>query len=181
MEIVVVSDTNILIDLVETGLMEQFFKLQYEFHTTDMVISELTDMRQRAEVDRYITQGLLKIKAFSSEEMQRFIDFISAKNKGKKLSHTDLSVWYYASENSYVLLTGDGKLRKMAIDDGVVVHGTVFVFDKFVEMDIIPKDVAVEKIKLLKTINPRLPENEIEKRIEDWGKDNKRKEEYDEG
>ena len=47
MEIIVVSDTNILIDLIETGLLEQFFLLPMKVHTTDIVISEVTVPEQR--------------------------------------------------------------------------------------------------------------------------------------
>ena len=35
MEIIVVSDTNILIDLIEAGVLEQFFLLPMKVHTTD--------------------------------------------------------------------------------------------------------------------------------------------------
>ncbi len=181
MEFVVVSDTNILIDLVETGLLEQFFRLPYEFHMTDMVISELTDEKQRALVEHFVKERKLKVKSFSPDEMLQFLDFIRTRNKGNKLHYTDLSVWYYASANDFVLLTGDGKLRKMASADGVEVHGIFFIYDRLVEMDIIPKDVASERLELLKIKNPRLPMAEIEKRIEDWAKDNKGKEDYDEG
>lgn len=39
MEIIVVSDTNIFIDLIEVGLLDKFFSLPWEIHTTDMIYS----------------------------------------------------------------------------------------------------------------------------------------------
>ena len=41
MNIIVVSDTNVFIDLISIGLQEQFFQLPMEIHTTDMVVFEV--------------------------------------------------------------------------------------------------------------------------------------------
>lgn len=41
MNIIVVSDTNVFIDLISIGLQEQFFQLPMEIHTTDMVVLEI--------------------------------------------------------------------------------------------------------------------------------------------
>ena len=41
MEIVVVSDTNIFIDLYNVDLLDEFFSLDIEIHTTDFVMNEL--------------------------------------------------------------------------------------------------------------------------------------------
>ena len=38
---IVVSDTNIFIDLISVGLQEKLFLLPIEIHTTDMVIFEI--------------------------------------------------------------------------------------------------------------------------------------------
>ena len=54
MEIIVVSDTNIFIDLVKLDLLADFFLLPWDIHTTDFVISELTDHEQNAAVTAFI-------------------------------------------------------------------------------------------------------------------------------
>ena len=84
------------------------------------------------------------------------------------LSLTDCSVWYYAKVNNYILLTGDRKLRTVSAYDGVEVHGVIYVFDTLVEFEIISRQLAVEKLQQLYVINPRLPKEEIEKRINLW-------------
>ena len=84
------------------------------------------------------------------------------------LSLTDCSVWYYAKVNNYILLTGDRKLRKTSVYDGVEVHGVIYVFDSLVELEIVSRQVAVEKLQLLFSQNPRLPKEEIDKRINKW-------------
>jgi hypothetical protein len=52
--------------------------------------------------------------------------------------------------------------------DGVEVHGVIYVFDALVEFNMISRQVAVEKLQQLYVINPRLPKEEIEKRINLW-------------
>ena len=70
--------------------------------------------------------------------------------------------------NNYILLTGDRKLRTVSAYDGVEVHGVIYVFDTLVEFNMISRQVAVEKLQHLYVINPRLPEEEIDKRINLW-------------
>lgn len=41
MKKIVVNDTNVFIDLLVVGLLEQFFLLPWEVHTTDFVMQEL--------------------------------------------------------------------------------------------------------------------------------------------
>ena len=50
MEKFVVSDTNIFIDLMNIGVLDMFFQLPWEIHTTDMVISEFKNEEQKRTV-----------------------------------------------------------------------------------------------------------------------------------
>ena len=168
MEIIVVSDTNILIDLIEAGVLEQFFLLPMKVHTTDIVISEVTFPEQKAQVRTLVQTRCLTVKAFTPDEMLRLIDFVNSKRRRFNLRIADFSVWQYASENNYILLTGDGNLRKLAAEDGVEVHGTIYIFDKMVEHKAITPTIAADKLELLYSINHRLPKPEIDLRIEKW-------------
>lgn len=48
---VVVNDTNILIDLIEAGLLKFCRLMSLEFHTLDVVIEEVEEERQRGAVN----------------------------------------------------------------------------------------------------------------------------------
>ena len=72
MDIIVVSDTNVFIDLISVGLQEQFFLLPMEVHTTDMVIFEVKREGQSEIMTHLIEKGCLKVKAHSPEEMRPF-------------------------------------------------------------------------------------------------------------
>ena len=39
--IIIVNDANILIDLVELKILHLFFQLEFEFHTTNLILEEL--------------------------------------------------------------------------------------------------------------------------------------------
>ena len=79
MEIIVVSDTNILIDLIEAGVLEKFFLLPMKVHTTDIVISEVTVPEQKAQVRILIQTRCLTVKTYTPDEMQRLIEFVNSR------------------------------------------------------------------------------------------------------
>ena len=170
MDAIVVSDTNIFIDLCSIGLLDSFFDLPLQIHTTDFVINELSHPKhpeQKDRVLRFYDSKKLTIKAFSINEVMEVVVFQS--KCGNNVSITDCSVWLYAKENNYRLITGDSKLRKSAIASGTTVVGILFIFDKLVEYSILMPNVAHSKLLELSKINNRLPSKEIEKRIKLWG------------
>ena len=168
MKKIVVNDTNVFIDLYEVGLLEQFFSLPWEVHTTDFVMLELRREGQHETVAKYKADKRLVVPVFEAKEMSEIGNLFQQNMNRTNVSLTDCSVWYYAKVNNYILLTGDRKLRTTSILDGVEVHGVIYVFDALVEFNMISRQVAVEKLQQLHVINPRLPKEEIEKRINLW-------------
>ena len=168
MKKIVVNDTNVFIDLYEVGLLEQFFSLPWDVHTTDFVMLELQREGQHETVAKYKADKRLVVPVFEAKEMLEIGNLFQQNMNRTNVSLTDCSVWYYAKVNNYILLTGDRKLRTTSILDGVEVHGVIYVFDALVEFNMISRQVAVEKLQQLYVINPRLPKEEIEKRINLW-------------
>lgn len=67
-----------------------------------------------------------------------------------------------------ILLTGDGRLRKVAIAEGVTVRGTLWVFDELLKTGKITEVEFKGYMSDLKKLNGgqvRLPEIEIDKRM----------------
>lgn len=168
MKKIVVNDTNVFIDLYEVGLLDEFFSLPWEVHTTDFVMLELQREGQHDTVARFKADKRLIVPVLEAKELLEIGNIYQQNLNRTNLSYTDCSVWYYAKVNNYILLTGDRKLRTTSTYDGVEVHGVIYVFDHLVEFDIISCQVAVEKLQKLYSINPRLPKEEIEKRISKW-------------
>lgn len=168
MEAVVVSDTNIFIDLISVDLLDEFFHLPSEIHTTDFIVSELKDGDQQTAIQVYIANKMLYVKTYSGKEIMKLAGMKMNVAKGSNVSIQDCSVWHYANENGYSLLTGDAKLRRLVEKSGIVVHGILYIFDKLVEYGIIDHDTAKNKIDQLSQINNRLPIKEVQKRISAW-------------
>lgn len=61
-----------------------------------------------------------------------------------------------------------GKLKSISALDGVEVHGTIYIFDKMVELKVLTPVMAADKLELLYRINHRLPKSEIDQRIKLW-------------
>ena len=173
METIVVSDTNIFIDLIEIGLLDDLFSLPWEIHTTDLVMLELKDANQKQVVMEHKNKGDLHIKEYDTQEMLALARFHTEQGKTTKISFQDCSVLQYAKSGGYSLLTGDYKLRSVATKSQVDVHGIVYVIDKLVDGSLISKQNAASKLQELTKMNPRLPLPEIEKRIKLWQEDQK--------
>lgn len=168
MEKIVVNDTNVFIDLFNVDLLEEFFSLPWEVYTTDFVMLELQREGQQTSVSNFVNTGQLNIPVFEPNELLEIGNIFQRYGSSTNLSYTDCSVWYYAKRNNYVLLTGDRKLRSASVYEGVEVHGIIYVLDQLLAEGVISYQSAIEKIQLLYATNPRLPKEEIDKRLDFW-------------
>ena len=162
---IVINDANILIDIAKLDLLEAFSNLNFDLYTTDFVYEELNEI-QKSPISTLLIKDHLTI--IETEDIQDFQNITTLLENSNGLSLEDCSVWYYSSKMSGTLLTGDGKLRKRASEDGVEVRGVLFIFDELINQNLLSYNDAVDKMKQLKLLNNRLPKNEIDKRIESW-------------
>ena len=167
-ESLVISDTNIFLDLISVNLLEEFFQLPCKIETTDFVIDEIIQPNQLTYLQKFISLKKLNIISFTFEELIKINDIFD--NSKNNTSMADCTVWYRAKETSGRLLTGDAKLRKSAEVDNVKVSGILYIFDNLVEYKIITKKEATKLLEKLISINSRLPKGECEKRIQKWKK-----------
>lgn len=166
---IIINDANILIDLVHLDLMNEFIQLDLELKTTDFVFEELNE-EQKIIIQGYINSEHIELVV--TEEEQDFEGISSILENSSGLSFEDCSVWYYANKLNGILLSGDGKLRKQAIANGILVKGILFIFDQLLVNGLISFEYAIEKIEELYKINPRLPINSKNERIVSWASQN---------
>lgn len=172
MERIVISDTNIFIDLWTMRLLGKFFMLPFEIHTVDMVLAEITDSNQNEEITIAIKNGRLGVEEIQPTELPDVLKLMSG-----NLTVTDAAVWYTAKKKSALLLSGDNKLRRLAESDNVRVAGILYILDVLIEHGIIAAGYAAECLELLKGKNKRLPLAEVDNRLNNWTQLNKHKEE----
>lgn len=165
--IVVVNDANILIDLIKLKLVEAFFNINWEFHSTNLIIeNELYD-EQKEQLQPYINNGKLIIQELDVEDM---ISIMNIQVQKPQLSDKDCSALHCAQKLNASLVTSDNTLRKFAKTKKVEVHGHLWVFDALLEHKCISTETAIMKLNELNTINAKLnlPEKECKARIEIW-------------
>lgn len=168
MKKIVVNSTNVFIDLRDIGLLDEFFCLPWKIHTTDLVMLELHRDDHSKIIKVYETNGNLHVAKFEFNELLQINHLYKELKSTTNLSLTDCSVWYYAKQNSYTILTEDCKLYSSALNETIEVRNIIYILDALVEYKIIPKKTASKKLTLLKEHNPRLPQNEIENRLKLW-------------
>ncbi|MEA5140409.1 PIN domain-containing protein [Arcicella rigui] len=163
----IISDTNILIDLIRLELIDVFFQLEnLALKTTDFVFEELFE-EQKLVFSIFINDGKFEILESFEDDLLQIMD-IQARTSG--LSFEDCSVWYFAEKLNGILLTGDGKLRRQSSLNGVEVKGILFVFDILLLQNKITFEDAIDKLNQLYQLNTRLPTVPKNQRIEFWSK-----------
>ena len=89
MKKIVVNDTNVFIDLYEVGLLEEFFSLPWEVHTTDFVMLELQREGQHETVAKYKADNRLVVSVFEAKEMSEIGNLFKQNMNRTNLSLTD--------------------------------------------------------------------------------------------
>jgi rRNA maturation endonuclease Nob1 len=158
---ILITDANILIDLLKTDSTDPFFKLKYEIYATLAVIFECDD-EQQTTLQKYIKAGRLFVYSLNTEEEER-VEKLFKENAG--LSFADCTVFYTADKLKATLLTGDKKLRTEVEGKNIEVRGILWVFDEMLKQKVIEKKEYRQKLIKLKEVNKRLPEDELKKRL----------------
>lgn len=165
---VAVTDANIFIDLYDLSLIESFFNLELEIHTTSAVLFELYP-EQREVFQAYRFVGKLEVHNLQEKD---FIEIYN-ENYPKSLSEADKSVLYIANKIDACVLSSDKTLRNCAKNKGIEYHGMLWIFDQLVEMEVLNPLEAKTKLEQLVASNFLFRNNqtlveEIVNRLKVW-------------
>ncbi len=158
---VLITDANILIDLLKTGSDDYFFKLDFEIYTTQAVIDECNDV-QRKVLFKHIGSGCLSIFHLQDEDDEIIESMLMA---NRSLSYADCTVLHAAVSLSAVLLTGDRDLRSTSRMKDIEVRGIFWVFDELLKYKVVDSREYRQKLLKLKDVNQWLPEEEFDHRL----------------
>jgi len=152
-----ISDSNIFIDMEVSNLTQKMFELPYQFGVPDILYYE-----ELKEEHHNLLEYGLKTKKLSSNSIKYSQKIIK---KYPKTSPNDLFALALAKQDSCPLITGDGALRKAGAKEGVIIFGTVWLVEELMNYSIITVDEAREAYKLMKNNGRWLPWEMIEKRL----------------
>ncbi len=165
--IIVVSDANIIIDLLQINLFPDFLKLNWEKYITPNVVDEVQEENSDL-LFKAINTNQVFMPPFEFDDLQQIQNHF---NRYAPLSVADCSCLHMAEKTPAILLTGEKQLRSIAhTTHALEVHGTLWILDHMIEENIITHRQAHTKLTLLVQINPGLPRAEIEKRLRRWNK-----------
>jgi rRNA-processing protein FCF1 len=155
-----VVDANLLIDLEFGRILIDFFKLPFIFITPREIFAEL----QTIDTTILARLGLRKSKTMDYQDLEA----IRLRAIYRKTSFNDLLTLVTAKANGAMLLTGDRYLRIAAIQEKVLTHGTLWVLDEMVRLNIISPQQAAKALRLMLDNNRRLPIDECTVRFNEW-------------
>jgi len=157
---VYISDTNIWIDFRNAGLLDALFDLPLQLCSTDFVLAELQDFDPQALLKR----GLV-VHALDESATARLFGLMAAHNNS---SLADVSCYLLAQDTGHPLLTGDGRLRKRAMQDGLQVYGALWLLDQLVAHKLVAPTLAALGLQSMLNGGARLPDSECQTRLRDW-------------
>ena len=111
-EKIVISDTNILLDLLSLNMLDDFFSLPCDISTTDFVIDEIVQQAQQKIIDSFIKSKKLDVVQFNPSELSDIANLFATNTNNASL--TDCSVWYYAKQTNGRLINRGWKTQKVS-------------------------------------------------------------------
>lgn len=162
--IFLVNDANILIDLLKLDLLDTFFRLEYDFQVTDLVLDEVLE-ENVMDITGHLETSTLTRQGFSGAEMGGIGELWETY---PVLSLPDCSCIFLAEKLQATLLTGDATLRRIATQRDIPVHGMLWILDEMIASGFMSRTAARNALLKLMEINQRLPLGECKKRLHDW-------------
>lgn len=156
---VLVSDTSVLIDLERGSFLEPVFRLPFVFAVPDLLYErELRDHGGAALID----MGL-RVEALEGSVVALALKYRRVR---RSLSLPDSFALALSKANSWTLLSGDGSLRVLALEEDVECHGVLWLLDRLHEHQILHQDALAEGLRQISG-HPRcrLPQAEIRARL----------------
>lgn len=157
---VLVTDTNIWIDLDHGNIVEDIFKLPYQFITPDFARLELLSIQWH----RLEMLGL----NFAELRPQLISELYRIRGQHRALSVVDLAAFLLAKNLSATLVTGDRRLTELAKGSEMRVHGVIWLLDELVRLEVVLPRKAAVALQCMIELGARLPQDEYQRRLSIW-------------
>ena len=156
----IISDTNIVMDMRAAELLEALFSLPFDIGMPDAVLG--TELR--CEADRLTQMGLYSIPVVEAD-----FDRAMGYHARHSPSFNDCVALSVSIRLQCVLLTGDKALRDLAKQEGIEVRGTVWLLLEMLQDGLIDCDTAIVAIERMRNRGRRLPWEIMRQRLAEAG------------
>ena len=161
---IIINDSSALIDLAKTRLLENLLQLPYRFVIPDVLYAD-----ELITLHHYRREQLLDIGFVLGELDGPQVGKASAYSQQyPQLSLNDCFALVMAETTAdAVLLTGDQRLRRVAEQLGVAVHGILWILDQAYEQGAV-EAATLHSALLVLSSDPliRLPGKELQRRMQ---------------
>lgn len=157
-----VLDTNICIDLHSAGIASVALDLPVLWLLPDLVQYEL-----RRPSTLFTAFKRVSTRSLDGGQVGRLQELRGDKRL-RRLTLADLSCLVLAHDERAVLVTNDGRLRAVALEQGVTCHGTLWILDALVSKAKISRESAAIALQSMLAAGSWLPYDECQKRIRAW-------------
>lgn len=155
----VISDANILIDIEVSGLTEVVFELEYSLAVSDTLFYE-----EIAPFNPKLINSDLIIFPFDGKTNNLLVEKTEC-YRSIALSRNDISAMVLALVNECILLTGERLLRGVAEDEGLEVHGMLWLMKALFDNGLIDVDAATDAYEAMRQDGSFLPWSDVEKQL----------------
>lgn len=161
--LLLVSDTNILVDIEVGDLVAPMFSLDYQFAVPDVLFAEELEQQHSHLLD----MGL-QIRPLSARSVGRVQALAQAYTRPGR---NDLFALALAEFENCPLLTGDAALRRAAEMEQIEVRGTIWLIREMLREHRISVGVARAAVHKMRTNRRRLPWDAAEQMLAEFGGD----------
>lgn len=153
---ILLSDANILIDLGFVSGLHLLPQLgSIEVLSTVLLECEHPDQPDLLNIIHDTPIQIIEVDDDLMEQARQLLN--------KRLSLKDRQTLIYAQQRGRILLTGDAPLRQAAIESQVPVHGTVWILDEIIRLNLVPSTELCRWLDIWPLKKRRLPQVEIER------------------
>lgn len=156
---VLVSDTSVLIDLERGSFLEPVFRLPFEFAVPDLLYErELRDHGGPALIE----MGL-RVEELNGAAVTLALEY---RRTRRSLSLPDSFALALSKANTWTLLSGDGSLRALALQEDVECHGVLWLLDRLHEHQVLGQGALTDGLRqIAEHPRCRLPQAEVRARL----------------
>ena len=158
-----ISDANIIIDIVAGELVEAMFALEYEFGVPDVLYADELEAQHSTMLDVGLRQFELAPELVNSAIALYETAIVT------KVSANDCMALALAQAEECPLLTGDARLKQLATSEGVTVFGTLWLVENMLNSGLLTAAEAEEAYQKMLEDGSRLPIREINKQLKKFG------------
>lgn len=162
-----ISDSNIFIDMIVGDLLEQMFQLPETFAVPDVLYEEELSEQHPELLDL----GLLRL-VLKGDGVAEAVQLGAICTGRDAPSRNDLMALMLAKQENVPLLTGDRRLRKLAeVHYGAMeIRGTLWLVERLVGEALITPIQAAKAYEEMRRAGSRLPwTTDVARQLRDWG------------